>query len=92
MVNKIFKLIVKGFVWLLIIPVKFYQYSLSPLIPRSCRHEPTCSQYTIEALKIHGPLIGLYLGIHRFFRCHPWGTSGHDPVPAKGKWRKDKKE
>jgi uncharacterized protein len=87
-VNKIFNAIKLGISWILILLVKFYQYSISPLIPRSCRHVPTCSQYTIEALKIHGPLKGLYLGIHRILRCHPWGTHGYDPVPPKGEWRK----
>ncbi len=83
--NKITDSIKKGLIWLLILPVKFYQYSISPLLPRSCRHTPTCSQYTIEALKVHGPLKGLYLGIKRILRCHPWGTSGYDPVPPPKK-------
>lgn len=90
MANKILKGINKFFTWILILPVKFYQYSISPLIPRSCRHTPTCSTYTIEALKVHGPIKGLYLAIHRILRCHPWGTHGYDPVPQKGEWKKKK--
>lgn len=90
MVNKVLNAIKVALSWILILPIKFYQYSISPLIPRSCRHVPTCSQYTIEALKTHGPLKGLYLGIHRILRCHPWGTHGYDPVPPKGEWRKKK--
>ncbi len=82
------KRIVKAFKWLvvqlLLIPVYFYQYAISPLKPATCRHVPTCSQYAVEALKIHGPFKGLYLAIHRFLRCHPWGTHGYDPVPPKG--------
>lgn len=70
-------------IWLMIIPVRFYQLAISPLLPRSCRHIPTCSQYAIEALKIHGPIKGSYLAIHRILRCHPWGTFGYDPVPPK---------
>ena len=66
-----------------VIPVRLYQWIISPLIPSSCRHVPTCSQYTIEALKNHGILTGTYLSIHRILRCHPWGTHGYDPVPEK---------
>lgn len=69
------------FIFLLIIPVKFYQYTISPLIGASCRFTPTCSSYTIEALKKHGPVKGLYLSIWRILRCNPWGGHGHDPVP-----------
>jgi putative membrane protein insertion efficiency factor len=71
------------FVQLLLLPVYFYQYAISPLKPATCRHFPTCSQYAVEALKVHGPFKGLYLAIHRFLRCNPWGTHGYDPVPPK---------
>ncbi|MBP1667918.1 MAG: putative rane protein insertion efficiency factor [Bacteroidetes bacterium] len=67
----------------LILPVRFYQYSISPLLPNSCRHQPTCSHYTIEALKVHGLLKGSMLSLWRILRCNPWGTSGYDPVPPK---------
>ena len=67
--------------WLLILPIKFYQKFISPLCPGVCRFRPTCSQYMIEAIKIHGPIKGLWLGIKRICRCHPWGGSGFDPVP-----------
>ncbi|HHT61548.1 MAG TPA: membrane protein insertion efficiency factor YidD [Paludibacteraceae bacterium] len=66
---------------LLLLPIRFYQYSISPLFPSSCRFTPTCSQYAIDAIKKHGPLKGLYLAIKRILRCHPWGGSGYDPVP-----------
>jgi uncharacterized protein len=56
---------------------------ISPLLPKTCRYYPTCSQYAIEALKIHGPVIGLLLGTKRIFSCHPWGGHGFDPVPPK---------
>jgi hypothetical protein len=69
------------FRYFLIIPVKLYQLLISPLLPASCRHYPSCSQYTIEAIKIHGILKGSWLAIKRISRCHPWGTSGYDPVP-----------
>lgn len=73
---------------LLILLIKFYQKILSPLCPGVCRFRPTCSQYMIDALRTHGIVKGLYLGIRRILRCHPWGGSGYDPVPPK----KEKKE
>ena len=67
--------------YLLIIPIKLYQILLSPLIGPSCRFTPTCSNYAIQAINKHGPLKGLWLAIKRISKCHPWGDSGHDPVP-----------
>ncbi|WP_339901872.1 membrane protein insertion efficiency factor YidD [uncultured Cyclobacterium sp.] len=64
-----------------VFPILIYQYAISPLIPRSCRYYPTCSQYTKEAIMKHGVLKGGWLGIKRIGRCHPWGGQGHDPVP-----------
>lgn len=64
-------------------PVHFYRYAISPLLPPSCRYTPTCSQYVIEALRLHGPLRGSWLAIRRILRCHPWGGSGYDPVPPR---------
>ena len=69
----------------LILLIKIYQLFISPLLPGVCRYRPTCSQYMIEALRTHGPAKGLYLGIKRILRCHPWGGSGYDPVPPKEK-------
>ncbi len=69
----------------LILLIKVYQFFISPLLPGVCRYRPTCSQYTIEALRTHGLIKGLYLGIKRILRCHPWGGSGYDPVPPKEK-------
>ena len=66
---------------ILILPLRFYQLSISPLFPPSCRFTPTCSQYAIEAIRRHGPLKGLWLALRRLSRCHPWGGSGYDPVP-----------
>ena len=63
--------------------VRFYQVAISPYTPSSCRYEPTCSQYTIEALKKRGLITGLWLSLKRIFTCHPWGGSGYDPVPNK---------
>lgn len=61
--------------------IKFYQLAISPLLPPSCRYTPTCSQYTVEAIKKYGPFKGGWLGLKRITRCHPWGGHGHDPVP-----------
>ena len=63
--------------------VKIYQWIISPILPASCRYTPTCSQYTIEALKEWGLFKGGWLAIKRISSCHPWGGCGHDPVPKK---------
>ena len=70
-----------GLVALLILPIKLYQWFLSPILGASCRYTPTCSAYTIEALKKHGPFKGTYLSLKRIISCNPWGGHGHDPVP-----------
>jgi putative membrane protein insertion efficiency factor len=67
--------------YFLIVPIKLYQILLSPLIGPSCRFTTTCSNYAIEAINKHGPFKGLWLAIKRISKCHPWGDSGHDPVP-----------
>lgn len=67
----------------LILLVRAYQVALSPLFSGCCRFEPSCSNYMIEALQTHGVAKGLYLGIKRLLRCHPFGKSGYDPVPPK---------
>jgi|TARA_B110000495_G_scaffold132208_1_gene115435 putative membrane protein insertion efficiency factor len=66
-----------------IILIKIYQNLISPLTPATCRFEPTCSHYSIEALKEHGVFMGTKLMVIRIFSCHPWGGSGYDPVPKK---------
>ena len=65
----------------LIALVRAYQVVLSPIMGGACRFEPSCSNYMIEALQRHGVFKGLYLGIRRLLRCHPFGGSGYDPVP-----------
>jgi uncharacterized protein len=70
---------------LFIFPVKFYQWSISPLLGRNCRYAPTCSQYMIDAINEWGVIKGVYLGTKRIGRCHPWGGHGYDPVPKKQK-------
>lgn len=78
---KITNVLKKLLVFILIIPVKFYQWVISPMIGPSCRYTPTCSVYSIEALKKHGPFKGLWLALKRIASCNPWGGSGYDPVP-----------
>ena len=68
---------------LLIALVKGYRLLLSPWLGSSCRFEPTCSIYAIEALQTHGAASGSYLTLRRLARCQPWCDGGHDPVPAK---------
>ncbi|TRO65763.1 membrane protein insertion efficiency factor YidD [Christiangramia sabulilitoris] len=63
--------------------VQFYKKYISPLTPASCRYQPTCSSYMLEAIKIHGGFKGFWLGLKRILKCHPWGGSGYDPVPRK---------
>lgn len=63
--------------------IRFYQIVISPHIGNCCRFEPSCSQYFIEALRIHGVLKGAWMGVKRIMRCHPFGASGYDPVPEK---------
>ncbi len=67
--------------WLLLLPIYFYRYVISPIKPPTCRYTPTCSQYAVEAIQKHGPFKGLVLAIKRVLRCHPWGGHGYDPVP-----------
>ena len=66
-----------------ILLIRFYQNAISPFTPSSCRFEPTCSSYFVEALKIHGIVYGTFLGTKRILSCHPWGKTGYDPVPEK---------
>lgn len=63
------------------LPVRFYRLFLSPWLGRSCRFDPTCSAYALEALEKHGGLRGGWLAIRRIMRCHPWGGQGVDDVP-----------
>ncbi len=63
--------------------VRAYQVVLSPHLGHCCRFEPSCSNYAIEALRVHGACKGLYLAARRLLRCRPFGPSGFDPVPPK---------
>jgi putative membrane protein insertion efficiency factor len=65
------------------LPVRAYRLLLSPWLGLSCRYQPTCSAYALEALEKHGAIRGTWLAIRRIARCHPGGGSGYDPVPDR---------
>ncbi len=71
--------------------IKFYQLFVSPVLPSSCRFYPTCSNYSIQAIKRFGPVKGGYLSVRRVLRCNPWNPGGYDPVPEKeeNNWKKE---
>jgi len=60
--------------------LRFYKRWISPLLPSACRYYPTCSEYMLEAVEKHGALKGVWLGLKRLFRCHPFHAGGFDPV------------
>ena len=64
-----------------IVIIRFYQLSISPIFGQNCRYTPTCSHYSIDAIKKYGPFKGGWIGLKRIFSCHPWGGHGDDPVP-----------
>ena len=63
--------------------IRFYQKVISPHLPNNCRYQPTCSQYTYEAIAVHGVFKGIWMGSRRIMRCHPFHEGGYDPVPAR---------
>ncbi len=65
----------------LLLPIRAYRLFISPFLPAACRHLPTCSDYAQEALARNGAWKGSWLALSRLLRCHPWGSSGYDPVP-----------
>lgn len=71
------KVLIAPFLFLIL----FYRKIIGPYVPRTCRFEPSCSTYALEAFRKWGPLRGLYLTVRRLLRCNPWGGSGYDPVP-----------
>jgi len=69
---------------LFILPIRFYQIAISPLLGSNCRYNPTCSHYMVLAIQEWGVIQGIWLGLKRIFRCHPWNTSdSYDPVPKR---------
>ena len=76
---------------ILIAPVHFYQRFISPAFPPSCRFEPTCSNYMIEAIEKHG-FKGVLMGLVRILRCHPWSKTGKDPVSDNFSLKRNQEE
>ena len=72
---------------LLTVCIRAYQVVLSPLFTGCCRFEPSCSNYGLEAVRVHGAARGFLLTCARLLRCRPFGPHGYDPVPAPGCWR-----
>jgi hypothetical protein len=69
--------------FLAIAVIKFYQYFISPLLGNRCRFYPSCSNYALEAITLHGAVKGFYLTLKRLLKCHPFHEGGLDPVPEK---------
>lgn len=63
--------------------IRFYQRQISPLFPPCCRFTPTCSQYALEAIQVHGAAKGVFLALKRILRCNPLFPGGYDPVPTR---------
>ncbi|MGI5887943.1 MAG: membrane protein insertion efficiency factor YidD [Oscillospiraceae bacterium] len=63
--------------------IRLYQKYISPMLGKNCRYIPTCSEYAVQAIQIHGFFAGSWLAFKRILRCNPWGGSGYDPVPPK---------
>lgn len=78
---RVYRIFLKLLGWLLLLPIYFYRFCISPLTPPSCRFTPTCSEYAVQAIRKHGPFKGLWLAMKRILRCRPGGGSGYDPVP-----------
>ena len=74
--------------FILIKIIKGYRYLISPLLGHSCRYLPTCSEYSIDALKEFGLVKGIFLSIKRVLSCHPWGKGGFDPIKKEIKVKK----
>ena len=73
----------KILIYPLIFIIKIYQFIFSPLIGKNCRYLPTCSEYAIESLKLHGLLRGSFFTTRRILKCHPFGGHGFDPIPKR---------
>jgi uncharacterized protein len=73
---------------LLTAPIRLYQRFISPLLPRRCKYEPTCSAYAVEAVRSFGAARGSVLAVWRLLRCNPFSDGGHDPVSSQQVFRR----
>lgn len=73
--------------WLLIKLIRGYKKYISPRMGNKCRFSPTCSEYAMEAIEVHGVVKGGMLSLWRILRCNPFGKAGYDPPPEKGSWK-----
>lgn len=64
-----------------ILLIKFYQWFISPILKKNCRFQPTCSSYMIQAIEKYGSIKGIFLGLKRLLKCHPFHKGGYDPIP-----------
>jgi putative membrane protein insertion efficiency factor len=71
---------------LFVVLIRLYQVVLSPLLGQRCRYYPSCSNYSLQAIRAHGSFKGLALSVWRVLRCNPWSEGGIDPVPGHGTW------
>lgn len=76
---------------MLLFILRGYKKYISPHLGNNCRFVPTCSEYAMEAISIHGSFKGVLLGAWRILRCNPFGKSGYDPPPEKGEWKNPKR-
>lgn len=81
-IHRLLRLLCRALGWLMIGLVRLYQVTLSPLLGPRCRFWPSCSHYTEEAIRVHGPWRGGWMGARRIIRCHPGSRGGIDPVPG----------
>jgi putative membrane protein insertion efficiency factor len=87
-----FKAIASVLAWPLLALVWLYRMAISPWLGNNCRFDPSCSEYALEALKMHGAFRGTWLAAQRIGRCHPWGGTGYDPVPDSKEVEQRRKE
>jgi putative membrane protein insertion efficiency factor len=88
---RVWSCIRKILAFIVLLPVYLYRIFVSPLVGHSCKYEPTCSQYMIDAVRKRGIIVGMWLGIKRICRCNPWNKNafGYDPVPEKAARKKE---
>jgi len=79
--TRVIKVVDRALRWAIKAAVRGYQLLISSWLPPTCRFYPTCSQYMIQAVERFGPLRGMWMGLRRLARCHPWNTGGYDPLP-----------